>query len=282
MSEIAIKETKKKGHSAAALNESGFEFYTIDFTSEMTSSTEQMVNNSINSMISKRVDWEENEYLRSNQKLYAILAECYFLYQTMNQLGDEARVIRNAFDRVCNKNGHVFKASTQLMTRIVQCVFGIDDRRRISNYAVSLRIAAQQKTRVEDLVDFFNRFGGIEEVRRTKKQKNVNAQKNKPEQVARFTPVQQGRAATFGNVLSVVNDPVLSDMYLPAEGVTVLFLATAEVDGTFAIRRMIQDLSLINATYKNLAKSVTSSEIEQMFSADKANEDKDSTSNHEA
>ena len=121
-----------------------------------------------NRIIAERESWEQNEFARSNQKLYAILQTCYAIFLSMNSTDAEAKAYKEAFNDFCERKKFVFKGSTHLTAKIVCCVFGAD-RRRVSNYGKVLRIAAEKNTSLSNFVAFIEDRHGVEEVRRDKK-----------------------------------------------------------------------------------------------------------------
>lgn len=199
----------------------------------------------LNGIIAERVSWEQNEFDRSNKKLYAILKTCYAMFQTMNSTDAEAKAYKLAFNEFCERNHFNFKGSTHLTAKIVHCVFG-DDRRRVSNYGTALRIAAEKKVTHSDFISFIETCGGVEEVRRDKK-----AGKSPKDRA------KAGKASLHGEVLGSVSSELLNSKFdASAYTDAVLLLATKEDDGSFAIRRVIQNSTVITAALASLAKDV--------------------------
>ena len=199
----------------------------------------------LNGIIAERVSWEQNEFDRSNKKLYAILQTCYAMFQAMNSTDAEAKAYKIAFNEFCERNQFVFKGSTHLTAKIVRCVFG-DDRRRVSNYGTALRIAAEKNINLSNFFTFIETCGGVEEVRRDKKVGKS------PEARAKF-----GKASLHGEVLGSVSSNVLNSKFdASAYTDAVLLLATKESDGSFAIRRVIQNSTVITTALASLAKDV--------------------------
>ena len=199
----------------------------------------------LNGIIAERVSWEQNEFDRSNKKLYAILQICYAMFQAMNKTDAEAKAYKIAFNDFCERNQFVFKGSTHLTAKIVRCVFG-DDRRRVSNYGTALRIAAEKNTNISNFITFIEKSGGVEEVRRDKKVGKS------PEARAKV-----GKASLHGEVLGSVSSNVLNSKFdASAYTDAVLLLATKESDGSFAIRRVIQNSTVITTALASLAKDV--------------------------
>ncbi|MEY4482118.1 MAG: hypothetical protein RIQ84_1280 [Pseudomonadota bacterium] len=140
--------------------------------------TKQEIQTAFGNLISMRKDWEQNEYARSNQKLYEIFQHCYALYLEMKGVTADKLALKRAFNTYLKESGVKFKDSTHLMVKVVRCVFG-DDRRRVSSYATALRIADERKIPSSGIIDFFNKEGGFEEVRRTKNPNTVSLEMKK-------------------------------------------------------------------------------------------------------
>ena len=199
----------------------------------------------LNGIIAERVSWEQNEFDRSNKKLYAILQTCYVMFQAMNRTDAEAKAYKLAFNEFCERNKFSFKSTTHLTAKIVRCVFG-DDRRRVSNYGTALRIAAEKNTSISNFVAFIEKSGGVEELRRDQKKGNTTEARAKV-----------GKASLHGEVLGSVSSELLNSKFdASAYTDSVLLLATKEDDSSFAIRRVIQNNTVITTALASLAKDV--------------------------
>lgn len=118
------------------------------------------------SMEVARVSWETTELAASNNRLYGILFQAYKFYLVLKQ--DESKDVRkaqaDAMDKFIAERDYTFTPSTHDMTRVVKCVFGVD-RRRVSAYSIALREALRQEVEAEDLVEFLEDNGGVEQIR---------------------------------------------------------------------------------------------------------------------
>jgi hypothetical protein len=124
-------------------------------------------------------------------------------------------------------------------------VFG-DDRRRVSNYGRVLLIAAEKNIYSSDFISFIEECGGVEEVRRDKKLGKSPADRAKT-----------GKASLHGEVLGSVSSDLLNSKFdASAYTDAVLLLATREDDGSFAIRRVIQNSTVITNAFASLAAEV--------------------------
>jgi hypothetical protein len=204
----------------------------------------------LDSLIEMRKDWEQNEFARSNQRLYSILQNCYAVYQQMNGTDTNAKACKTIFNSYCETAGFKFKSSTTLMNKIVRCVFGDcdGDRRRISAYAIALKIAADEKINTEEITAYITEEGGVEQIRR--KQANQSSPK--------ISRVDTGKAALDNDVLASIKSAQLDTKFDAAEyNDAVLLLATKELDGSFAVRQLIQNSSVIEKAFASLATDIT-------------------------
>lgn len=225
--------------------------------------TKHEIKTAFDYLIAERKSWQENEYARSNQRLYNILQQCYAMFHEMKGVTAEKLALKRAFTAYCSDMGVSFNDSTHLMVKIVRCVFG-DDRRRVSAYAVSLRIADEQKVSVLDIPKYFNDAGGYEEVRRNVANKTTKADKK-----------AQG--------LSLMNTPSLAGVSSDAlnaafdEGTydgAVLLMSTREPDGTFQVKYVLQQGSLVATALAHLV-TLTKDKQEKVKTETKASNDED-------
>jgi hypothetical protein len=113
-----------------------------------------------------RINWENKELAASNKRLYSILADAYSYYLVMKQDSDKdvRKVHMEELEGFIAKRGYTFSPTTHDMTRVVKCVFGVD-RRRVSAYSLTLREALRQEIDADDLADFIEQEGGVEQIR---------------------------------------------------------------------------------------------------------------------
>ena len=122
----------------------------------------------LKSMEKARVSWETVELAASNNRLYSILYMAYKFYLEMKADADKEvrKAKHDAMEAFIEQRGYTnsFGATTHDMTRVVKCVFGVD-RRRVSAYSIALREALRQEVDAEDLVEFLEQNGGVEQIR---------------------------------------------------------------------------------------------------------------------
>ena len=113
-----------------------------------------------------RINWENNELASSNKKLYSILSVAYSYYHAMKIDGDKdsRKVFKDQMDTFIKQREYIFSQVTHDMTKVVKCVFGVD-RRRVSAYSIALREALRQGVAADELIDFIEENGGVEQIR---------------------------------------------------------------------------------------------------------------------
>ena len=121
----------------------------------------------IKELIAEQKQWFDGVHRTANEQLYLILQRCYGLYKSMAGDAEVAHKIDQALDQHFLLRNIENKSDTKL-SKFIYCVFGIADRRRVSSYAVALRIADDEAVTVEGLPAFLREKGGVEEVRRKK------------------------------------------------------------------------------------------------------------------
>ena len=145
----------------AALNVPAMVVVSNTTSTAQASSVEQL-----KSLETARISWENTELAASNNRLYSILQQAYQFYLVMKRNpGESARKDKlAAMEAFIAERGYTFTPSTHDMTRVVKCVFGVD-RRRVSAYSIALREALRQDVAAEDLVEFLEQNGGVEQIR---------------------------------------------------------------------------------------------------------------------
>lgn len=228
----------------------------------LVSTQDQVISNTIDDLINERIDWEQNEYRQSNERLYTILTRCYEVFKTINGTSSDAVVARKSFMRLVKSRGYEFKSTTHLMIQVIRVVFGIDSP-CASKYSTALRIAAEEGISVNNLKDFFYKHGGIEGVRRKKNDEGL------PRHI-------KGKAILYGPSITTIEDQDLLDEFNDVDYVdSVLFLATYDEDEeSFDVISVIQNPTTLKAAFTSLSSVVTDSQIAAL-EADLADEDDD-------
>jgi len=114
----------------------------------------------------QRVIWEQRDYRRSNQSLYAILEACLDLYADIRSMQNGKEDVIEKIDERLTELGLNSKRGCDLIVKIVRCVFG-DCGKRAFAYARVIRFAYAGKSEHQSLAAYIAGKGGIEEIRKT-------------------------------------------------------------------------------------------------------------------
>jgi len=202
------------------------------------SNPERAIGDAIEKLVVQRKDWETNELAAANDGLYRLLQHCLAVNNAMSGTDSTAKALKKGLANYIAEQKYIFNESTPLITKVVKCVFGVD-RRRVSAYSSALRVAMAEKISVMELPKFFREHGGIEEVRRSATATKTKTLKDK---------VRLGRVVLENDVLAKVQSDNLNAHFSNSsleEG--VVLLATKEDDGSFAIRRVVQNSGAVNS-----------------------------------
>jgi len=202
------------------------------------SNPERAIGDAIEKLVVQRKDWETNELAAANDGLYRLLQHCLAVNNAMSGTDSTAKALKKGLANYIEEQKYIFNDSAPLITKVVKCVFGVD-RRRVSAYSSALRVAMAEKISVMELPKFFREHGGIEEVRRSATTTKTKTLKDK---------VRLGRAVLENDVLAKVQSDNLNAHFSNGsleEG--VVLLATKEDDGSFAIRRVVQNSGAVNS-----------------------------------
>jgi hypothetical protein len=114
-----------------------------------------------NYLVKQREEFERNEFARSNQRLYQILAEVLDMYEEASKnkalLKESILLLKSALKA---DNVRV-QVNTLALTLFVRYVFRTD-RQRSLNYSRTLQAAIQQGIKANQLAQFIEDCGGVE------------------------------------------------------------------------------------------------------------------------
>lgn len=191
----------------------------------------------LKSMETTRISWETTELAASNNRLYSILQQAYGFYLVMkrSQDKDTRQKQSSALDAFIKERNYIFTPSTHDMTRVVKCVFGVN-RRRVSAYSIALREALRQDIDVNDLIEFLEDNGGVEQIR-----------------MGGTKPLSTTKKAELGK--SVLGDSVISTIKFNSKELAtdadwvdkkVVFVATYLPTGEFEVNVVIKHDGVVN------------------------------------
>lgn len=192
----------------------------------------------LEAMEKARINWEGNELAASNKRLYSILhsSYSYYLGWKNNPNKDSRKAIADDLEKFMKQRGYPTLSNSHDMNRVVKCVFGVD-RRRVSAYSIALREALRQGVSADDLIDFIEANGGVEQIR-LGGTKPLSI-KNRAEQVKEEVLAADLGMISFDDKL-FAGDPDWTDKQ-------VVIVATYFSTGEFQANAVIRDDSAVNA-----------------------------------
>jgi len=196
-------------------------------------------------LVAKSVkQWNDTEYKKSNDKLYALLQDCYKIVQETRTKG--TAVVRE-LGKILHANGIKFNDGTRLETKVVRVVFG-DIGKRAQIYSRVLVNAREQGVVADNVVAWLTEQGGVEAVRKQHKG---------------LTPSQQ-KAVKKSSAELCFKEIASKDINLaPKHDSSDYTLALVHHSSTGKrIVAFCSNLTLINATLANLSAAATT-EVEQ-------------------
>lgn len=199
--------------------------------------------NLLSDLETKRITWEQGTYRTSNSELYAVLAEC--LSYCGELILEQAKDRSAALERFYKERGYSYKRNAPLVTRVIRAVFGNIDRRRISTYSLVLRQAQKAKVQFTDLARWIEDNGGVQEIRVVKSATYISP-KTKAE-------IAKDSVATITSFIGIAKSELLS-LVADADfmGEACVLLAEQQADGSFGIRAVLRNDSLVTAAYAAL------------------------------
>jgi len=190
----------------------------------------------IEALAIEREVWETTVYARSNEQLYALIQKCYGLYLELTT-GADVGAKKGSFRDYINTKGYVFKNSTPLTAKIIRCVFGAKDRRRLSTYHTVLRRAATAQWLLEEVPAKIAEVGGVQEISLGKPAGSLT-----PKQKA-----EQARGVVLSTVLATVASDKLAAQNNPENaGEQAVAVVTQQADGTYTIHCVVHGDTLVN------------------------------------
>jgi hypothetical protein len=119
----------------------------------------------INALYKMRIQWESDQYRTSCIQLYELLRECYRVAAHVD-IDDLDSALRRCIEDQCKRKMIKILKSTTIEAKIVRSVFeSLNNRQRVSAYAIVIQAAKLENVTVDHFVDWLELKGGVEEVR---------------------------------------------------------------------------------------------------------------------
>ena len=196
---------------------------------------------SLTDIETRRQQWETTAYRTSNQQLYAVLADCLEFGKAL-ELG-EAKKRSADLEEFFKQRGYYYKNESPLLTRIVKAVFGNVDRRRISTYSLVLRSAQKGGISADNLSDWIENKGGIQEIKLARSDTYVSP-KAKAEKA-------KSMLSALPN-LAIAKDKLTELADASYVGCECVLLAEQQSDGSFHIKALNRSATAVNAALSSL------------------------------
>lgn len=210
--------------------------------------------------------WEATEYNRSNLALYKLIADCLALYNDLIS-GDDAKFKKQGLKDYCNLKGYVFKETSPLSLKVIRCVFGDRDRRRLSTYHTVLRVAIADKWAVVDVAVKIAQYGGVQEISLGKRGGMTAKEK-----------ANAARAMLMTQSVAFLSSDALSKQFNTEHiGENAVAVLTLNGDGTYSVHCVVQSNTAVNAALasyfsanKEVLQGLQEQQRQQDTSAEKA------------
>lgn len=180
--------------------------------------------------------WEATEYSRSNQALYKLIADCLALYNDLTS-GDAVKANKQGFKDYVSLKGYKFKKTSPLSLKVIRCVFGDRDRRRLSTYHTVLRVAIDREWATADVAKQIGDLGGVQEISLGKRAGMTAKEK-----------AQCAHAALMSQSVATLKSDELSKQFnMENIGETAVGILTLNADGTYSVHCVVQSTTALNA-----------------------------------
>ena len=134
-------------------------------TSSNTKMSAQTIVATADRLVEQREQWQQNEYARSNARLYEILSSVLAMWQQVKDDKELRIETVKQMKTALTAAGVRVQMNTLALTLFVRYVFRTD-RNRAMNYSRTLQAALAAGVDSKDLADFIERSGGVEECKR--------------------------------------------------------------------------------------------------------------------
>ena len=204
---------------------------------------------SLDGLLQRRKQWEATDYKKSNDGLYALLADCLELFnkQFMSADATGQKALRIDLIAKLKAGGVKVQKTSPTLTMFVRYVFG-SDRKRAQGYAYVLKAAISKGIAAKDLADYIFVEGGIEEVKR----KMVLSEKSLAKRVAIETAKDAVKAAVeLASVTPLATVPLAG-----VSGNYAVLLAQPSPDGMVSIVGVLSDVKdmIVEMLFVQMAK----------------------------
>ena len=222
----------------------------------------------VNTLKSKSVLWEANEFSTATGALYQMFAELYDTHNLMTGSTSECKEKRVLLKTLCDEAGYKFTKNTpHIVDMLVKFVFGYDDKnkRRLSTYSRCIKICVTEPSVYcgADVVEHIKKCGGVEEVIRSLSKTSANTAEEK-RKIAKVNFTGKPTIAT------VQCDEVTENLS-SLVGAYVVLVAQVTETGSIEVKHLCAEKAFGNRQ-QNFGSSVVSHALANMGSVINASE----------
>ncbi len=208
----------------------------------------QQMRQRIEALSIEREVWETTAYVRSNDMLYGLIQKSYELYIDLTNGKGDAADKKVGFKDYINSKGYSFKESTPLTGKIIRCVFGDKDRRRLSTYHTVLRVIVANKWAVDDVPGKIAECGGVQEMSLGKPAGHLS-----PKEKA-----TQAREIVLATDLATISSEKIAAQNNPEKiGDQAVAVVTQNSDGTYTVHCVVHGDGVVNAALAGPPRATT-------------------------
>ena len=183
--------------------------------------------------------WEQGAFKSANEGLYVLIQGCRKLYLDLTDATDENLVHKKqGLNDYLSINGMDDYTTKPLSQKIIRCVFGNRDRRRISTYNVVLRRLITDNVDVADVPAHIANCGGVQEMSLGRKPGALTG-KEKATQVKSVV-----QATELAKIKSAQTDLLINP---EKHGETFAAVLTQNTDGSFTVNCIVDSKGAVNA-----------------------------------
>ena len=190
----------------------------------------------IEQLIIEQEVWSDTAFKTSNEMLYGLLAKCQAKYEEMCADDEQGKKLRGELNDYIKLHNIAVNKNSHTVIKIVKCVFGDTDKRRISTYGIVLRTALANGLKANQVAAFIKDNGGVQEIKLAR----GNALTTKAKAVAVQTFLAK-------KVLAEVTSPKIAETLDASKvGQQVVFVATQKANGKFVINAVTNSTGAVN------------------------------------
>jgi hypothetical protein len=232
-------------NNAATNNTASISKKTSTNTVDMTIAT--AMRERIEDLATQREGWEVAQLTRSNQSLYGIFKGCVSLYRDLTE-GENLKEKKIGFKDHINLKGYKFKETSPLSLKVIRCIFGDKDRRRLSTYHTVLRVAIAEGWSLDEVATKISERGGVQEI--SVRKATAMSQKDK---------ALAAQAALMNQSVASIDSQQLKSQHNSEQNEQqAVAVVTQHQDGTFSVHCVVHSNTAVNAAlaaYFNAHKS---------------------------